>query len=389
MRNEQKNEEKERKNSTVASDIATQYFSNVKNNNASSNQLNTLAEELKQFGDVRAKCTPESTGGYAAEIHHQRTFLADAAKKGHNNLDVKLGPRGGRCSKGTADLMIIENGKPVAEAGLKYRGKETNTAFDQSNAFDRGRQKICPDEQVDRVKELANTRAKTGTLKAKEYADTAKNATNKLKYKDVESKPLTKEESIKLVNNSSSYAKEALKNDLTTYSKTGAITGAMFNGATSIISNTISFVKGQKEFGEAVKDIAVDTTKGGVKGATVGVTTAVVKQGLIKVGAKNLARGSVPVAIATSAFEATIDIAKDIKKLSNGQMKGREVAFNAVGHTASAATKGAGSYAGAQIGATLGVFAGPVGVAVGGLIGGTIGYLSSDKAVGSLKPLIG
>lgn len=381
-------ENKENNQSTIVSDIAVQYIPSIKNNNASSDQLNTLTDELKQLKTVRANCTPESTGGYAAELQQKRTFLANAAKNGHRNLDVKIGPRGGHGSKGTPDLTIIEDGKPVVEAGLKFRAKSAETVFDHSNIFDRGRQKICPDEQFKRVKELAKKRAETGTLKSLDYSDTAVNSTNRLEFKGNEATPLKKQESIDIVKDPSRYIKEAFKNDLSSYSKTGAATGAVLSGVTSIINNTFACVKCEKEVGQAVKDVTVDTVKGSVKGAAVGATTAVVKQGLLKAGSKNLAGSSAPAAIATSVFEAATYIAKDAKKLSNGQINGGKFALNAIGHTASAAAKGASAYAGAEMGATIGVVGGPVGVAVGGLLGGIIGYIISDQAVGAITNLL-
>ncbi|NOV02964.1 hypothetical protein [Paenibacillus planticolens] len=54
----------------------------------------------------------------------------------------------------------------------------------------------------------------------------------------------------------------------------------------------------------------------------------------VLVGAKQLARSSAPAAMASSAFETAVDIAKDFKRWSNGEINGGMVALNAVSHTA-------------------------------------------------------
>jgi hypothetical protein len=381
----QKQERERNRSLTGASNVGTQYLRVVRNNNASSDQLNTLTTELNALRASRANCTPESTGGYAAELHHKRTFLADAASKGKHNLDVAVGPRGGHGSQGTPDLTVMEKGKAVSEAGLKYRGSAKQTTYDQSNVFDRGRQKIVPGDQLSRVKELSGKRGAAGALKSPDYADTNRNATDRLRYKDVESKPLSKQESMDIVNDASRYAKQAFRNDLKNYTRSGAVTGAAFSTAVSMLGNTTAVLKGQKSAGEAALHVTGDAVKGGVKGAAMGAGTALVKQGLLMTGAKQLARGAAPAAIASSLFEAGTDIARDVKKLSNSEIDGATFALNAVGHTASAATKGAGAFVGAELGAAIGVFGGPIGIAAGGLIGGTIGYLVSSKAVVAIK----
>lgn len=378
-------EQSKQPSTTIVTSLGAHSSPQVQNQNASGDQLRTLTKELCELATTRARCTQESTGGYAAELHHKRTFLADAAKKGHRDLEVSLGPRGGRGSKGTADLIVLRNGNQVSDAGLKYRSKATQTTFDQSNPFDRGRQKIVPKDQLPRVKELSAARAKTGAIKSPDYADTNKNATDRLRFNDVESKPLTKQESMDIVKDPVRYAKQAFRGDVQTYAKTGAVTGALFSAAASAVEGAIDVSKGNKSVGEVAQHVVKDAAIGGVKGAAVGVGAAVVKQGLISTGAKQLARGSAPFAIASSTLEAGIDIAKDVKRWSNGEINGGEVALNAVGHTASAATKGASAYAGAQVGATMGAICGPVGILVGGLAGGTIGYLASSSAIGTFK----
>lgn len=386
MTQRQKQEQaKRRRAAASAANIGIHYTQTVINSKAAGDQLRKLSGELQALRTSRINCTPESTGGYAAELHHKRTFLADAARKGRRDLDVRVGPRGGHGSEGTPDLTVLKNGKTVSEAGLKYRGTAKQSAYDQSNVFDRGRQKIVPKDQLPRVKELSGTRAKVGAIKSPDYADTHRNASDRLRYKNVESQPLGKQQSMEIVKDPSRYARQAFRNDMQTYAKSGAATGAAIGAAASLASNAVDVFKGRRSAGEAVVRVAKDAAFGSAKGAALGATTAVVKQGMLMAGAKQLARGSAPAAIASAAFEAGVDIAEDVKKWSRGEITSGTFARQAVGHTASAAAKGGGAYAGAQLGVTIGLIGGPIGAAAGGLVGGTIGYFASSGIVSTVR----
>ena len=333
----------------------------------------------------RKNCTVKSTAGYAAELHHNETFKADAILKGKNDLIVELGPRGGYGSKGTADIVIKKGNETVAEAGLKYRAKVTETTFDQSNCFDHSRQKICPSDQVERVKYLANERAKTGTIKAPEYSDTAKNATDKLQYDGVESKPLSKKGAEDLVTKGGNYSDDALKMEMKANTVNAAMSGAVLGAATSTVSNVVDCWKGEKGVIDAGKQVVKDTIKGGARSAAVSAMTTGTKHALIKAGAQNLAKGNAPMAIASTIFEAGGDICNDIKKCCNGEVSKSEVAVNAVKHTSKAAAKTGGAMAGAEVGAMIGAFGGPLGAAAGGVIGGTVGYIASSELVSKIS----
>lgn len=179
---------------------------------------------------------------------------------------MKIGPRGGRGSEGTPDLVVYKNGEPVAEAGLKYYSKASETTFKQSNKYDQGRQKVSPADQVDKIKELSNARAKTNTLKSNEYADTAANATDRLKYDNVESTPLTRKGAQEIIEKPSQYLEQAFYNDLKCYAKSGAKYGAIIGGGMSLISNVQECYKGDKTISGAAVDVVKDTGISAVKG---------------------------------------------------------------------------------------------------------------------------
>lgn len=336
---------------------------------------------LDEFVVSRRNCTIESTAGYVAEIHHKLTFEVDAILKDRHDIRVKLGPRGGVGAKGTADLVVHKGEEIVAEAGLKYQSEATKTTFDQSSCFDHGRQKICPADQVKRVKQLASYRAKTGTLKATEYSDTARNATDRLKYDGIESKPLSKKGAEDLVNKGGNYGGEALKLEMKTNTANAAMSGAVLGALTS---TAVHCWKGEKSVADAGKQVFKDTVKSGARSAAVSAMTTGTKHAFIKAGAQNLAKGNAPMAIASTIFEAAGDICGDIKKCCNGEITKSEVGVNAVKHTGKAAVKTGGAMAGAEVGTMIGAIGGPIGAAAGGIIGGMVGYLASSELVNGI-----
>jgi hypothetical protein len=274
---------------------------------------------------------------------------------------------------------------------LKYYEDARGTAVAQSNPADHGRQKICPADQVPSVKSEAE-RLSQKTHKSifkEEYPDTAKNATEKLSYDGVESKPLSRQQALDAMNNPEQYAKQAFKLELKTGASEGAKYGAVFGAGSSVISNGFDCYRNGKSVKEAAIEVAKDSAVSGIKGAVTGAGTAVAKQALLKVGQQNLAKGGAPGAIAASTLEAACAIGSDFKKCYDGELTTTEAMCNMPGHVASAATKGATAYAGAQLGASLGVVAGPIGVAAGGFVGGTVGYFAGDKAVQKAKETVG
>lgn len=363
---------------------------------AAANHFSPQAARVRQAGNVLrngqkdiekvitqySNCDINQTAGRVAEEWHKTTFKVDAALKNRPDLDVTVGPKGGIGSRGSADLTVTQNGNKVAEAGLKYRNKPTNTAFDQSNTFDAGRQKVCPSDQLDKVRELANKRAETGTLKASEYADTAKNATDKLTHENVQSKPLSKAEANDLVKNPGRLGQDAFLLEMGQAAKGGAIFGAAAGAVASSFKNISACMDGEKEVEEALVDIAGDTVKSGAQGALLGVGGVVVKQGLTKAGLNGLAKGALPVAIASSAFEAGCHIVSDLDEFIDGGIDGVELTERAVVHTAKAATKGAAAWGGAEAGAAIGSLLGPLGTLAGGVIGGMAGYMFGSAIVG-------
>jgi hypothetical protein len=96
--------------SRVASSYGTTLSPNGQHLSASCDHLRDASAELRTLIEARPNDGLCQLGGRAAEIHHAKTFMADAAMKGNDNLSVKIGPSGGLAARGSADLTVIDGG---------------------------------------------------------------------------------------------------------------------------------------------------------------------------------------------------------------------------------------------------------------------------------------
>ncbi len=313
--------------------------------------------------------------GRIAEEWHAGTFNRDAALKGHSNLRAQTTASNGQHSA-TADIEVFQNGKIVAKAQSKYNNSTAKTTFEISDKNYDGMQKLHPSDQ--NVGDLAGRRGTSG-IEQRNYPDTAKNATEKLHYENIESDPLSYGEAIQLADDATVAAKKIVQQEMLNAVKGGAVIGAALSGSISTVTNIRTVLKGEKKLSNAAKDVAVDTTIGGADGAIKGAATIVIKSGMVRVGAKAAARSSAPVAIGMTAVE----IGKDAGLAVMGKIDSRELSTR----TGKNVAKGAGAWAGMEGGAALGTFIFPgIGTIVGGVVGGIAGHLGASALVDYFAP---
>ena len=98
----------------------------------------------------------------------------------------------------------------MAKAQSKYYADTSNTTFKLADQKYDGLQKLHPSDQ--KVGELARRRGSSG-IGQRNYSDTAQNATDRLHYQNVESKPLSYEEAQSLAIDPQSVVKRALTSE--------------------------------------------------------------------------------------------------------------------------------------------------------------------------------
>lgn len=305
--------------------------------------------------------------GRIAEEWHAGTFNRDAVLKGRSDLCAQTTASNGQHSA-AADIEVFQNGRIITKAQSKYNSSTPRTTFELSKKTYDGMQKLHPSDQD--VGGLAGRRGKSG-IEQRNYPDTAKNATDKLHYENIESESLSYSEAIHFADDATIAAKKVVQQEMLNAVKGGVIIGTAVSGSISAVANTRQVLKGEKKLPDAAKDVAVDTTVGGIDGAIKGAVTIVIKSGLIRVGARSAARSSAPVAIAMSA----VDVGKDVGLAVTGKIDSKELTVRTGKHIMNST----GAWAGMEGGAAIGTLIFPgFGTIVGGIVGGVAGHIGTS-----------
>tara|TARA_Y100000588_G_scaffold52852_1_gene49775 strand:- start:776 stop:2527 length:1752 start_codon:yes stop_codon:yes gene_type:complete len=238
---------------------------------------------------------------------------------------------------------------------------------------------MVPDDQLEEARQRL-IEINNGSTRHDSETDIKLNA-SKLKPEDIQGMGVTSEEIIAFQSDPASVSSEVADKlhtiELKESVKAGALTGAAMSGGISAIRNIKAVYNSEKDTGEAVKDIAVDTSKGAIKQAVISAASKRLAHEAGKRGLQTVAKGNVATAIVVGGVEAggvLVDYAK-------GDIDGGEAA-KAVGNVAST---GYGAFAGAEAGAAIGTAILPgVGTVVGGVVGSVAGSTAGsavyDKA---------
>lgn len=198
-------------------------------------------------------------------------------------------------------------------------------------------------------------------------------------------------------NNAVDFSKKHFGEDVTS---TGIQTGAAaFEGAKAGITtgavvsagkNIAAVAKGEKDWNEAMKDIAVDTLNSGIGGAGMGAGTELAKMG-VKALSEQVGKQGVSNEISkaignslkfvgehTGAFvAAAVQVGNIFVRYANGEIDEADLIMDTGGAVTTVVA--------ATIGATIGSAVPILGTAVGGFIGGLIGSIIGSEVCKKLK----
>lgn len=155
----------------------------------------------------------------------------------------------------------------------------------------------------------------------------------------------------------------------------GAKYGAGISGGISAVRNVCAVISGDKDAGEALRDVAKDTASGAAAGYAVNFGLSAVSSVMQESGAdimRTVADSALPAQIALGVLEA----GKTLLRYSSGEIDGKEC-------IAELQEKGAGT-AGAIAGAEVGQAVIPVPV-VGAAVGAMVGYALAGEVYGAAK----
>ena len=146
-------------------------------------------------------------------------------------------------------------------------------------------------------------------------------------------------------------------------------TGALLGGGLSLIKNSVSVIKGEKNATDAALDIVKDTGKGAVVAYTTAFAGSAIKAGMQNAGnatIRALSKSNAPAMIVTS----TIDVSKSLKRYCKGEISGVEC-LTEIGE------KGTNNISAAMF-AVAGQAIIPIPV-VGAMVGSMVGYALSSQ----------
>ena len=377
--------------STLSAAKANVYVDNVnlaigKSNEEILSALTTKAGEISQNPNL---------DGFIFEEHHAGTFNIDAAVKEKNYYAKALKPEIGETyGKNSVDMTIEDSGKIVR----KYQAKAYKNANETAKSFYDRQQgykykfqsKLVPSDQ-------------TGDIP---------NAVDKMKFGEVESKNISKEEIKNIQEKYQSGDKEAVKfsfeKDVDALAiskqlgKQAVINGTIGIGIGMAMDVGVKIVSGEKvEVAEVIEaGVKTGTSMGLSTAVAGGIRVAVEKNVVPKVFAGVLANNNAVGAVAASSMDIIgtafklgsdeISLGEATKRVgtSVGSAYGAIVASNAgfIGGMAVAGAIGLGTLgvAAAVVGGVVALAAGAVCGIVGSKVGGAIA-----KGVGTIaKPVI-
>lgn len=317
-------------------------------------------------GNPQVNAAPTLEGNLA-EAHHAGTFEIDAAAK-ETGLHAEM-PASHELN--SADILVTDaKGRVVGRYQSKYGADAKSTEAQFGDRYP-DQQKLAPADQAGDVP----------------------GATDRVRAGGAESKPLTKEEAVRMKEEAQQQGKvkEYDWNDAPGrvvckhIAAKAAVAGGLaigFQGARILGRRVWNAAAGRenKPLEEDLAEFAESAAKSGAAAAG----TAAAAGGLLVAARKGVLGAALKTAranVIANAACAAVENVKILARLGSGEIDGR-TALDEAGRTncalvGSLALAGKGATAGAAIGAAFG----PVGMAIGGVIGGVVGGIAGS-AVG-------
>ncbi|WP_139492148.1 hypothetical protein [Brevibacillus dissolubilis] len=317
------------------------------------NALGDMAERLKNVGIGQKQ-------GNLFELIEATKFNTDAAVKGDDVRAYVTALEGDPHAK--ADILIRRGNQVLEEVQAKSSNDPARLTRMISDPKYNGMQKLANSDKADRVRELAEKRAGSGSIYSEDYRDTVKNLTGKLKHGEVSSSGTTYDEAVLAGNSPDAYRSafewQQIKKEIGATSAQSAAASTVIGGAMSLVKNGIAVSRGEITTGQAAKNVAVDAGKAGVRGGVTGALSAGIRVTAEKAGIAALAKSNV----ATGIAAGVVDIGVTVFRYAKGEVDSQE-AMEKIGQTG--LSTASSMYAGAAAGAVFG----PVGAVIGSMAG--------------------
>ena len=364
-------------------------------------------DSLNKTVDSKNNMDVDQLQGFVAETELKNTYNENAAIQGKEyETRAELTKPGDP----EADI-IVRDGNTETKYQLKsYKDPKQNTEAVSEKRYsgeDGSNKKIVPEENLDKVKEIASKKQNTDT---KDYKHTAENTSDRLSSKDgkVNSKKLNRNENEELTRRLKNGEKAEIKDKDAQFKAQylnqlpkAALCGALFSGGSALVDEFVKFLSNgcdltEDEFIESAYKVLTASADGATKSA-LGVTFTYLGN---KVGSSLLGNANVAGGIAVM----TIDTLKSMYRFITGKIDTVELMGEVSQNFVSITSTSLGAYIGSvggsalagvivsnmSIGATaaasLGAFASIAGSVVGGLaVGIAVSYLISKDSQAGLE----
>lgn len=309
----------------------------------------------------RNKVSVDILQGNAFEYIEATKFNVDAAIQRTSKHAVVTASTGNPTAP--ADIKIMQNGTLLQDVQAKSISDPAQATFKLSDSKYSGMQKVVPKGgQAERIRELADQRASTGTLKKDNHSDTSQNVTDRLHHDEVSSSGTTRHEAERAATDPGGYGKlqvgKQLAREMGTAALNAGVVSAIVGATMSAVTNGMAYHRREISGREAIKQTLTDGAKAGAKGAATGFLSAGIRFGATKLGLRAVAKANPATVIAAS----TLDIGASVLKWIRGEISRNEL-VDRVSATGTCAA--AGYWVGAIGGAALG----PAGAVAGSLAG--------------------
>ncbi|MEW9124502.1 MAG: hypothetical protein AB2421_17450 [Thermotaleaceae bacterium] len=324
--------------------------------------MGIFSEAAKNLTNVK----PEISQGNLFEIIESTKFNMDAATKSSPIRAYTTASMGLPHDK--ADILIKDGNNVLREVQAKSSGDPAWSANEFRGEKYSGMQRLTNADKAQRVKDLSEKRASSGSINADNYRDSSNNITSELKHGEVSSGGTTYDEALSATKDHETYRRQfemsQFKQEIKVTAKEAAQAGAIMGGAMSTIKNSVALYRGDISTEEMVGNVVVDTTKAGIRSGATGGLGAGIRVTAEKAGINALAKSNVATAVASGV----IDVGVTVYNFAKGEINSEE-AMEQIGQ------KGFSTMSSIYAGATAGLVFGPAGV----LVGSMAGYLAASN----------
>lgn len=305
---------------------SSDYLGSIIGNELSRNVQNGTNEAIKGMNLLRSIAEEKYNVDFAQKKGNFFEFI-EAAKFNTNAANAGKSVRAiithaDNRPHAPADIELIDGGKIVDSIQAKVSDRAAQTAFNFKDPKYADMQRITVTDNVNRVKELTDKCAESGSIYSSDYENSRMNITDSLTdRRDGTNSGGTSKKELKLAaDNTNAYE---IHFEINQYVKEVGITAAnsaassmIVSGSISAIQNMFEYYKGKKNLSDALKEIGMTTVNSGKRGlATGGIS------GVLRIfGAKN----SIPVLqdtnVAVTLANGLLDVGVSIYSFACGEI---------------------------------------------------------------------